>query len=539
MAYATLTTKKRAPTVPQSEREELLAVKKTAKTVPQVPTVTTAPRLTVEQLRQAMTGTRPDVDVVSMAAPKSPFAGDSEKERVAPIRAFKEQQLEKGPSTPTLPTVPGLTTETKGGTLPGGTTVPTGTTTQPTKTETKTEATPERTAGVGTGEQIGGTGEGTGGTGDVISGGLRDIIDTRKGLVNEVRNQPNYQALYLALTEQILASIDQAEARIREMFERQMGTVDPLTQATLAQLREEFQRGRESLLNDLNRRGLLQSGIALQYAERLRKDELSAEERVLAQRMRTLQDQLNTALLGLAQQRLSARQQMGLAAIQAAERQALARQQALGQAIQTGLGILGYEQQRRAQEAGLTGYYGGQPTLARQQFEWQMSQPATVDLNQQLRDSALIKLSQGVAFEQLTPAEQIAVGVRPSSPPTEQEIRTRALQLAQSDPRWQMIGLPQEEREAIIREYEGYLRGTVQTAPQQSATGAQPQPQPQATTPTPGVPPADVALAVQQLQTAGFSQDEIADFLQRMGIDARYYLPNWRPQAVGPQGGRY
>ena len=119
-----------------------------------------------------------------------------------------------------------------------------------------------------------------------------------------------------------------------EMFKQQMGGVDPATQAALASLKESIQRQRDNLMEEMSRRGLLQSGLWLEMEDRLNKGELTAQQQLIAGRLSDLQNQMNQALQNFTAMRLNAAQTYGIAGAQAAERQALARQEAMERQLQ-------------------------------------------------------------------------------------------------------------------------------------------------------------------------------------------------------------
>lgn len=406
----------------------------------------------------------------------------------------------------------------------------------------------------------------------VPGGGAVNIQETIRRTVDEIMRgydqaAPNVQLMYGQLLDQLTASLEATEASIRRMFEQQMGGIDPATQAALSQLREAMREKREQLLADLNRRGLLQSGIALEMQARLHRNELTAEEQLIAGRFQQLQDQLNNALMQFAQQRLNLATQLGVAGIQSAERQALQRQQALMGALQTGISLAGLEAQERARQeqaalaerqfasqeaarlAGLTGYLPtGQPTLERQQFEWQQriwpqqfalqaarAAPQPPTIQESLRDAAYAKLAQGYTVDQLTEGERVAIGIRPATERTfsPAEVRAKALQLAQTDPRWTAVSdvdekgrsrgfrLPTaEERLALVQEYESWL------APQ-SSVALQPIAPAQLVPPTPPTAASmgalraveSIAGTVDALRRQGYSEDEIAALIRPLGYN--------------------
>lgn len=152
-------------------------------------------------------------------------------------------------------------------------------------------------------------------------------------ILNEIKNlasaDTSLAPLYDKALTQMLAEIDKAQQQIVETFEKQIGGTDLATQVALAQIRDEVQKQRQNLLEEMSRRGLLQSGIWLEMEDRLNKGQLTAEQQVLASRLADLQNRLTQALQSFANARLNAIQTYGLAGIQTAEREAQNRQERL------------------------------------------------------------------------------------------------------------------------------------------------------------------------------------------------------------------
>ena len=137
-----------------------------------------------------------------------------------------------------------------------------------------------------------------------------------------------------------------------------MGGVDPATQAALASLKESIQRQRDNLMEEMSRRGLLQSGLWLEMEDRLNKGELTAQQQLIAGRLSELQNQMNQALQNFTAMRLNAAQTYGIAGAQAAERQALARQEAMERQLQREL-----DEAYRKQQLGLSQFQTYAPYL--------------------------------------------------------------------------------------------------------------------------------------------------------------------------------
>jgi hypothetical protein len=125
--------------------------------------------------------------------------------------------------------------------------------------------------------------------------------------LNEVFGNINEQnaALMLKLSEQLLGQIDTLEADLRKQYEQQGSVLDPATQAALKEMRAEVDRRRQGLQEEMNRRGLLQSGILLQEENRILGNQLTAEEKLLAGRVADIQNRMTDALMRLGQERVN------------------------------------------------------------------------------------------------------------------------------------------------------------------------------------------------------------------------------------------
>lgn len=133
-------------------------------------------------------------------------------------------------------------------------------------------------------------------------------------------SNPDFAAMYAKGYESLLQTINQAEASIRQQFQQQMGGVDPATESALARLKESVQQQRDRLMEEMSRRGLLQSGIWLEMEDRINKGQLSAEQQMLGERISDLQNRLTQSLMNFASMRVGAQQTFSLEGAQAMER---------------------------------------------------------------------------------------------------------------------------------------------------------------------------------------------------------------------------
>lgn len=112
-------------------------------------------------------------------------------------------------------------------------------------------------------------------------------------------------ALAMQHTSQLMAAIDATEARIMEMFRQQGTALDPATLSALRSLRDGVETRRRQLTDEMNRRGLLQSGIWLEMEDRIHRGQLTAEEDLLGRRLSDIQNRMSGAMMDFAQQRLN------------------------------------------------------------------------------------------------------------------------------------------------------------------------------------------------------------------------------------------
>lgn len=148
---------------------------------------------------------------------------------------------------------------------------------------------------------------------------------------------PSLAPLYSKALDQMLSTIDTYQQQLTDQIKQQMGGVDPATQAALASLKETVKRRRDNLMEEMSKRGLLQSGIWLEMEDRLNRGELTAQQQLLATRLSALQDQLNQVLQNFGNLRLQAMQTYGLKGIEQVTEEAKQRREALERNLQRAL----------------------------------------------------------------------------------------------------------------------------------------------------------------------------------------------------------
>lgn len=170
---------------------------------------------------------------------------------------------------------------------------------------------------------------------------LDQIQQLASGALASAETAPLVKQFY----DQTLAAIAEAEQRLLGTLQQQMGGVDPATQAALASLRQTVQRQRENLMEEMSRRGLLQSGIWLEMESRLAQGEMTETQKLLAQQLSNLQNQLVNALATFGQLRVQAAQQFGIEGLRQIESEAQRRQQALTEGLRQAWEAYKYERE--------------------------------------------------------------------------------------------------------------------------------------------------------------------------------------------------
>ena len=148
-----------------------------------------------------------------------------------------------------------------------------------------------------------------------------------------------------ALSGDFFKALDAAQAQLMTMFKDQMGGVDDATMMALNQLRDSAKEHRKTMLEDMARRGILQSGIAIEADLRLDKNRMTAEQQLLADRVKDLQNRMTDALMQFGSQRLDAIQRFGLAGVELESKAGDQQLSAMQTAMQQAMGITQFGQQ--------------------------------------------------------------------------------------------------------------------------------------------------------------------------------------------------
>lgn len=144
---------------------------------------------------------------------------------------------------------------------------------------------------------VGGMSEGAG------MPGLQEMKDELFSLIDSSVGQNS--VMTVSWMNQLLDSINQMEQQLIEQYRQQGSELDPATKAALDELRRDVELRRQTLMEELNRRGLLQSGIWLEEENRLNQGLLTSQEQLLSSRLSDIQNRINEAIQSFAQQRLN------------------------------------------------------------------------------------------------------------------------------------------------------------------------------------------------------------------------------------------
>lgn len=154
----------------------------------------------------------------------------------------------------------------------------------------------------------GGGGGGYGGMGGM--GGMTDAMPDWGQLQDELFSAIDSaagqnSAMTISWLNQMTDTLNQLEQDIIEQYRQQGQEIDPATQAALKQIRDQVNLRRQGLMEEMNRRGVLQSGIWLEEENRILSGQLNAEEQLLAGRLSDIQNRFTDTMQNFAQQRMN------------------------------------------------------------------------------------------------------------------------------------------------------------------------------------------------------------------------------------------
>jgi hypothetical protein len=179
------------------------------------------------------------------------------------------------------------------------------------ETPEQEQITPEGWDSGGYGGYGGGGGYGgMSGMGGIGMGGMSDAMPDWGQLQNELFSAIDSaagqnSAMTVSWLNQMTDTLTQLENDIVEQYRQQGTEMDPATLAALKQIRDQVDFRRQGLMEEMNRRGVLQSGIWLNEENRILSGQLNAEEQLLAGRLSDLQNRLTDTMQDFAQQRMN------------------------------------------------------------------------------------------------------------------------------------------------------------------------------------------------------------------------------------------
>ena len=108
------------------------------------------------------------------------------------------------------------------------------------------------------------------------------------------------QAALAASYTQMINELSALETQLTGQIRSQMGEDDPQMIAAIGIIKEEAKKLQQSLLEEMNQRGVVQSGLYYQAMENMNKGTMTEIQRMIASRVGDLQTQLNNAILNMA-----------------------------------------------------------------------------------------------------------------------------------------------------------------------------------------------------------------------------------------------
>lgn len=133
------------------------------------------------------------------------------------------------------------------------------------------------------------------------------IMQGYQQLASDAKSMGNEGLIALAAQwDKMVSTIDAVQAQITDQIKSQMNGDDPAMQNAINLIKQEAETMRKDTLDELNARGLVQSGVYAQSLSDMNKNELTQIQTAVSSRFGDLQTQLNSAIMSLAQTRISA-----------------------------------------------------------------------------------------------------------------------------------------------------------------------------------------------------------------------------------------
>ena len=111
---------------------------------------------------------------------------------------------------------------------------------------------------------------------------------------------PEGQAALAASYTQMINELNVLEEQLTGQIRSQMGEDDPQMIAAIGIIKEEAKKLQQSLLEEMNQRGVVQSGLYYHAMENMNKGTMTEIQKMVSSRVGDLQTQLNNAILNMA-----------------------------------------------------------------------------------------------------------------------------------------------------------------------------------------------------------------------------------------------
>lgn len=133
-----------------------------------------------------------------------------------------------------------------------------------------------------------------------------DVFDQLASLQTEYAGYgAEAQAALAASYTQMMDSLQATENQLTSQIKSQMGADDPAMVAAIGVIKSEAKKLTEGLLEEMNQRGVVQSGLYAKAMENMNNNTMDEVQKTIATRVTDLQNQLNSALVNMANARIS------------------------------------------------------------------------------------------------------------------------------------------------------------------------------------------------------------------------------------------
>lgn len=124
---------------------------------------------------------------------------------------------------------------------------------------------------------------------------------------------PDVLSVFQQMGQNILDTLKQQETDLRNQAQQAGTQIDPATQFSLDTLQSNLDKQLTAVRQNLNNRGLYNSGIELSSENQVRSGELSGEAKIMSDRLSAIEKQLESGLTGLNSEAMKSVDQLGIA----------------------------------------------------------------------------------------------------------------------------------------------------------------------------------------------------------------------------------